>query len=424
MTEPGLAAPAAPPPATGPRAQRPAIRWMQRLAEETSTAPGSTVRATDTATATAGDTMDPMTDTQSDDAAVGLAGDAVSPDDAATGPACDTASTGNGRGPDESEDDVAAPLGVGVLFVLGLLWLAAVMWSVQASIVGNSADPGVVISSAALALPGVVAAALLAGAASALAATSRFARPASSIVRTVLRRLLVGAIAGAGVGVVAAGVILFAFGANAAIAIIAATVGVSAILGSAAATLPAVPLGAGIAATLSVFISGVLLNLFQSPLKSLLGAGGTVASQTDAADRFLLAGALVSGLVAGVVAYLYLRRRETGRRWPWYLLAGATPGLASLVGELLTQVGGASLFGVVGGFSEADTMVMNYLGGARVVSGLAVTFAGGIAAMILVGRTMRRPEEPVDDELADDERAGDKRADNALAYDKPAADPR
>jgi hypothetical protein len=87
-------------------------------------------------------------------------------------------------------------------------------------------------------------------------------------------------------------------------------------------------------------------------------------------------------------------------------------------------VGGASLFGVVGGFSEADTTVMNYLGGARVVSGLAVTFAGGIAAMVLVGRTMRRPEEPVDDEPADDERADDKRSDNALAYDNPAADPR
>jgi hypothetical protein len=412
MTEPGLTAPAATPPATGPGAQRPAIRWMQRLAEETSTAPDSTVRATDTATATASDTMEPMTDTQSDDAA----DEAASTDNAAIGPADDTASTG--RGPDESEDDVA-PLGAGVLFVLGLLWLAAVMWSVEASIAGNSADPGVVISSAALALPGVVAATLLAGAASALAATSRFARPTNSIVRTVLRRLLVGAIAGAGVGVLAAGVILFTFGANTAIWIIAATVGVSAVLGSAAATLPAAPLGAGIAATLSVFISGVLLNLFQSPLKSLLGAGATVASQKDAADRFLLAGALVSGLVAGAVAYLFLRRRETGRRWPWYLLAGATPGLASLVGELLTQVGGASLFRVVGGFSEADTMVMNYLGGARVVSGLVVTFAGGIAAMILVGRTMRRPEEPADDELAHEERGG-----NELAYDEPAADPR
>jgi hypothetical protein len=61
---------------------------------------------------------------------------------------------------------------------------------------------------------------------------------------------------------------------------------------------------------------------------------------------------------------------------------------------------------------------MNYLGGARVVSGLVVTFAGGIAAMILVGRTMRRPEEPVDDELAHDERG-----DNQRAYDKPGADP-
>jgi hypothetical protein len=413
MTEPGLAGPAAIPPATGSRAQRPATRWMQRLAEETSTAPDSRAIGTPTATSTASDAMGSMTDAKSGDTA----------DDATVGRVDDPGSTGDGGVPDGSEGDVVAPLGSGVLFVLGLLWLAAMMWSFRASIAGSLTDPGLIISSAALALPVVVAAALLAGAASGLAATSRFARPAGSTARTVLRRLFVGALAGAGVGTVAAGVILFTFGANAAIGIIAATVGVSALLASTAASLPAAPLAAGIAATLSVFISGALLNLFQSPLKSLLGAGGTVASQTDAAGRLLLAGAFISGLVAGAVAYLFLRRRQAGRRWPWYLLAGATPGLASLVGEVLTQVGGASLFRIVGGFSDDDGAVMSYLGGARVVSGLIVAFAGGIAAMILVGRTLRRPEEPAYDEpLADGEPADGEPADGKLANGELAAE--
>ena len=376
MTEPCLAAPAATPAATGLHAQRPATKWMQRLAEETSTAPQSTGRALDTATSTASGTLDPTADTKSD----------REPSDAAAG------------NPAESPSDAVVPLGSGVLFVLALLWLAAIMWSVRASIAGTSADPGVVISATALALPGVVTATLLAGAAAGLAATGRFALSAGSGARTVLRRLIVGAGSGAGVGVVAAGVILFAFGANAAIGIIAATVGIAGLLAGIAAMLPAAPLAAAIAATLSVFISGALLNLFQSPLKSLLGAAGTVASQTAAADRFLLAGGLASGLVAGAVAYLFLRRRDIGRRWPWYLLAGATPGLASLVGEVLTQMGGASLFRIVGGFSAFDEAVMNYVGGARVVSALLVSFAGGISAMILVGRTMRRP---ADDELAE-----------------------
>jgi hypothetical protein len=389
MTEPGLAAPAASPAATGLHAQRPATKWMQRLAEETSTAPQYQGRALDTATSTASGTLDPMADTKSDH----------EPSDApATGATATGVDLADDANPAESPSDALVPLGSGVLFVLALLWLAAIMWSVRASIAGTSADPGVIISGTALALPGVVTATLLAGAAAGLAATGRFALSAGSGARTVLRRLVVGAGSGAGVGVVAAGVILFTFGANAAIGIIAATVGVAGLLAGIAAMLPAAPLAAAIAATLSVFISGALLNLFQSPLKSLLGAGATVASQTAAADRFLLAGALASGLVAGALAYLFLRRREIGRRWPWYLLAGAAPGLASLVGEVLTQMGGASLFRIVGGFSAFDEAVMNYVGGARVVSALLVSFAGGISAMILVGRTMRRP---ADDEPAE-----------------------
>ena len=68
-------------------------------------------------------------------------------------------------------------MGAGVLFVLGLLWLAATMWSARASFNGDADDPTVVVSSAALVLPGVVVATLMAGAAAGLAGVSRFARP-------------------------------------------------------------------------------------------------------------------------------------------------------------------------------------------------------------------------------------------------------
>ena len=206
--------------------------------------------------------------------------------------------------------------------------------------------------------------------------------------------MLIGAAGGAGVGIVAAAVTLIAFGFNSAIGVIAATIGVSAALAGTIGGLPATPLAAGIAANLGVFISGALLNLFQTPLKTLLGAGKTVASQSAAADRFLHLGAFIGGLVAAIVAYLYLHRRETGRPWPWYLLAGALPGLLYLIGEAFTRLGGASLFSVVGGFSDDDQAVLDYLSGARIITGLIITFTGGILAMILVGRTLRRPDEP------------------------------
>jgi hypothetical protein len=359
MTEPGLATPATPP-ASNPGAQnhatheaeRHVTRWKQKLAEDTSTA-----------------AVDPA--------------------------AAQTES-------DQPEADSPPALGSAILFLLGLLWLAATMWSARASIASNAADPAVVISTAALALPGVIAATLLAGAAAGLAATGRFVRRndvlspgrvPSTGRRAMLRRLAIGAAAGALMGLLTAGVIVFAFGANAAIGILATTVGVSGLIAGAAAALPPPPLAAGIAATLSVFVTGALLNLFQTPLKSLLGAGETIASQYDAADRFSMLAGLISGLAAGVVSYLFLRRRGRGERWPWFLLAGAMAGIMALLGELLTQLGGASLLGIVGGFSNADQAILDYLGGARIASALTVGFTGGISAMILIGRTMRRPDD-------------------------------
>jgi iron complex transport system permease protein len=340
---------------------------MQRLAEEAKTAADSTGLVVESPPTPSTGTVDPTANS-----------DTPTNDDAAA----------------HTDDQELPPLGAGVLFVLGLLWLAATMWSARASFNGDAEDPTVVVSSAALVLPGVVVATLMAGAAAGLAGASRFARPGRTPARTNLGRVLVGAAGGAGVGIVAAAVTLIAFGFNSAIGVIAATIGVSALLAGTTAGLPATPLAAGIAANLGVFISGALLNLFQTPLKSLLGAGKTVASQSAAADRFLHLGAFIGGLVAAIVAYLYLHRRETGRAWHWYLLAGALPGLLYLVGEVFTRLGGTSLFSVVGGFSDDDQAVLDYLSGARVITGLIITFTGGIFAMILVGRTLRRPEEP------------------------------
>ena len=345
MTEPGLA-----PPTTPPYPRR--TRWKQKLAEDTSAEP---VEAGTPETGT--------------DDALNVDGDA------------------------------SPPLGTAILFLLALIWLAATMWSARASIASNAADPAVVISSAALALPGVIAATLLAGAAAGLTSAGRFVRPvtvATTARQRVIRRLIVGAAAGAGLGILTGGAILFAFGANTAIGVLAATIAVSGLLAGAAAALPPAPLAAAVAATLAVFVTGALLNLFQTPLKSVLGAGETIASQYDAADRFSILAALVSGLAAGVVGYRFLRRRSAVRRWPWYLLAGSAPAILALLGEGLTQLGGASLLGIVGSFSGADSAILDYLAGARMVSALTIGFTGGISAMILIGRTMRRPEEPAD----------------------------
>jgi hypothetical protein len=176
--------------------------------------------------------------------------------------------------------------------------------------------------------------------------------------------------------------------------IVALSTLVAGVLGGAAAALRVTTLAAGVAATLAVFVTGVLIYLFQSPLKSLFGAGPTVRSQAAAGWWLALTGAVLGGVVAGLVAYRYLRRREPAARWPAYLLAGATPGLLLLLAEAVTLLGGASLLDLVSGLSDLDRAAMGYLDSARLNQALEVGFVAGIVAMIAVGRTLRRPDDP------------------------------
>jgi hypothetical protein len=329
MTEPDLAA--VPRQRTAsPIPQRYRTRWMQRLEEET---------------------------TQSEDAAV------------------------------EVE---SAGVGGGIVFTLGLIWLAATMWTAHASITGNAGNTAVALGSAAAALPGVIAASLLAGATAGLLATGRFAAEPSSAVR----RALVGLAAGAVLGLIAAGVILFGYGLSSSIALLAITVGAGSALGGAAAAVPRPVFAASLVATFVVFVVGVIFNVLQPRLTDLFGAGSTVSSQANASQIFAYVQAGVSGVAAGLIAFWFLRRHGS-RAWPWYLLAGALPGLLLLLTELLTHLGGASLLGVVKSFSEGDRALVEFTDFARLRNALVVLFVGGLASMIAVGRTLRAA--PVED---------------------------
>jgi hypothetical protein len=337
MTEPGLATqattaatPATAPTATGPIPQRTVTRWMQRLAEETTTTSDADVDSTDS--------------------------------------------------------PAPAGLGSGILLALGLLWLAVTMWTAHASIVGNAADAAVALGSAAGALPSVIAASILAGATVGLAAATWLGARGG-----IVHRLLLGLCGGTVCGLLAAGAILFGYGANSSIAVLAVTVGIGSLLGGAVAALPRPVLAAGVVATLAVFLAGVLFNVAQPQLTALFGAGDTPASQATASTLFAYTQSIVSGLLAGLIGYWYLRRRDE-RPWPWYLLAGAIPGLLLLLTELLTRVGGASLLRIVSEFSAWDRALVEFTDFARLRNALLVLFVGGIAAMIAVGRTLSGPE--------------------------------
>jgi hypothetical protein len=296
-----------------------------------------------------------------------------------------------------------------ILFALGLLWLAGYLWSAHASVVGTGDDPVIVVTEATLALPGLVAATMLCGAATSNAALRR--RVGLDWVGLALAAgcgLLVGALAG--------GLILFGYGHRSSVVVLAWAVLAAGVIGGLLGSLRlSEALSAGLAATFGPFLLDFLPNLWQGQLLRLFGAGSTVSSKFDAVQRLSIVEALAAGVVAGLVAFFYLHRRvcRSGAQpaldrlrsrpgFPGYLAAGATPGLLLLIAEAVTRIGGARLFDAAGKLSEFDRVVVGYTNGARLNHHLTVLFVGAFVALIGFGATLKprqRPRpEPADSE--------------------------
>ncbi len=299
----------------------------------------------------------------------------------------------------DSEATDQAPPGPGglevtILLLLGLLWLAATLRLSDSLIIVNRDDSGQLASAISLVLPTVVYASLLAGAAVGLATTAlRVAGPAAAGVR----RAIAGSVGGAVLGLITVGLILLRYGDGSSIAVLAATLGAAATIGGVAAVLPRPVLAAAVTGTLEVFVIGIIAGLFQSPLKSLFGGTSDPTSQVRAASWLSVATAIVQGIIVGLTAYFYLRRRVDAPRWPSFALAGALPGGILLVGLGLSFLASSGLSGLGGQLSDADRMVRNIVSGSGLNQALTVAFLGAIVAMVAVGRTLQRPPE-ADDE--------------------------
>jgi S-formylglutathione hydrolase FrmB len=180
---------------------------------------------------------------------------------------------------------------------------------------------------------------------------------------------------------------------------IAGTTAAAAIIGGAmAGARNARAVGALAAATLAAQVFVVLFSRARDPLSDLFGAGETQQSMLDAAKWVSRTESLLAGLIAGLVAYLYLawaRRRDERRdgvaaevRWPAYLVAGAGAGLLLLLTEVIIRVGGRGLLDLAAALSEADQVAQTALGTSRVDNAIWVLFVGALTALILFGRTL------------------------------------
>jgi len=274
-----------------------------------------------------------------------------------------------------------------VLFVLSLVWFAAMLWSAHANIAGTGTAIGALIQ-VADALPVVVAASMLTGAAASLAALAWL---------PVRARLRWPVALGAGTvpATLVALLIIWGYGHRTAILLLAASVLVAGTVGGAlGAVRPAELVAAGVAGTLAGFFGAFALRVFENQLLDLFGAGRTPGSQLTAASRLALTTSLLGGASAGLVAFGYLRRAGTERRFPVYLAAGAFPGVLLLLTEAVTLIGGAQIFGVVSGLSDADRAVVDYVGNSRLNHALIMLFVGALVALLCLGRTLRPADRP------------------------------
>ena len=278
-----------------------------------------------------------------------------------------------------------------VLFALGLLWLAGYLWSAHADIIGTGDDPLVVVTEAALALPGLVAVTMLCGAATSNAVLRRRVRQSRGWVGFALS-------AGCGllIGAAAAALILFGYGHRSSVVALAWAVLAAGVIGGllGGLRLPEV-LSAGLAAAVfGPFLLDFLPNLWQGQLLRLFGAGDTVSSQFSAVRTLSIVEALTAGLVAGLVAFGYLRRSRAAVSFLGYLAAGAAPGLLLLIAEGVTRIGGARLFNAAGNLSAFDRVVIDYTNGSRLNHHLVVFFVGAFVALIGYGATLKPAARP------------------------------
>ncbi len=279
----------------------------------------------------------------------------------------------------------------GALAGLSLLWLVATLVSVRRGLGPLAEFDPVAAARAAVALPSVTIASLVAGVAVGLATVTLVTRRAAG--RRPALRYGVGAGTGALLGGAVAAAIAVGYSELPSrpmiCAAIVATAGVGGLL---AAAPPPVTVAAGVLGSLGVFLVGLAVALFDGDLLALFGAGETHASILTASAWVAFVSSLSAGLVAGFLAYTYLRRYGDTPRWPQFLVAGAAPGVLVLIAEALTRLGGAQLFQLVSE-AAADETYLQYLAAARLNRALIVLFAGALVAIFLLGRSLPPSEE-------------------------------
>jgi hypothetical protein len=149
-------------------------------------------------------------------------------------------------------------------------------------------------------------------------------------------------------------------------------------------------LTAGAAATLAVLVAVTVLNsnaVLSRMLDWFGGNTGNAASYVHASKLVQYTDFFVVGVVAGLVAYSYLRRHGE-RRFLHYPPAGGLAGVLLLAAYAFTEIGGSRLLHAADQLSPADQLVNHWESAESVPNAMIVLFVGAFVALIAFGRTI------------------------------------
>ena len=294
--------------------------------------------------------------------------------------------------PDQRVAAAERPEAPGWNLVLVVLAVAMVVFAGRLAslrfLVAGIPDVHTVNALAIFALPPIISAALLVGAATGLAA-ALWRRRGAPALRV---RLALGAAAGAVAGLVTGGALYVSSGS---VAVAAVAVAVAALLGGLTSAVRVPVLAAGLTAALAVAVIQVVAALFTAELRGLLDGSGTGQEVGNAELQLSLIIGIAAGVVAGLVSYAVLRRlRPVGLSG--HVAAGAAAGAFLLVSEVVSRVAVPLLVRAAGGSTGDDPLVVQLIGQARLNAAVVVFFVGAITGVIALGRSMpKKPPKPM-----------------------------
>ncbi|THV32031.1 hypothetical protein [Glycomyces paridis] len=185
------------------------------------------------------------------------------------------------------------------------------------------------------------------------------------------------------VALAAAVVAYLSFGVDPSIALVLAAVLFGSAIVGGLFSLPrhAVPVVAGLSATLLLLLLMFARGLFE--------AASSVSLFSDPLDEYGALGRtipFVAGLACGLCAFVYLRRKRSGTKLLGHLLAGAMPGGIWLVATIVAQIGVEVLLAV--GLDQVSPLDEAFLGVSfqwQYNGSMTAMFAGAFCAVLAYG---------------------------------------